>query len=344
MKQKLLFSAILVLLTLITSCRKGVDFEYYTRINPDGSIYKKISALGDSASIYENPFSFNVNDWKANYSKKVSDNKRDTTFIVTVEKTFPSVDQLNSNIHITMDSTFKDNIVVDHQKSFRWFYTFHHYSETYLQRFPYRHVSINDYLAEQERLYLLYEDTACVQGLSKAERDDLEELAEGKFWKFIYRSCGCEYVSVLNKYAQQFNHQLISEDDSISILQVFDSHIGDDLDLNKLGEDISSEFNIHLGIMANNQGYLDEFERQMDDDVLLLDDCAYTSMIEFTGLLYDTNANSVDDQLASWQFRRSMFVYHDFDLYIKYRTTNYWAFVITILFIICIIGFVVKLK
>ena len=92
--------------------------------------------------------------------------------------------------------------------------------------------------------------------------------------------------------------------------------------------------NISWPTIAYDEGYFDEFEQQINDELLLLDEKEYDVTIDLPGVLYSTNADAVADNIAKWQFRRGRFLYKDFTIWVKYRTTNYWTIILTALSIL----------
>jgi len=329
MKQRIII--LVLLIYVLSACGGGLEYRYYTKINSDGSIYKRIIAVGDSSSIYTNPFSFDTsNGWTVTYDKEINVDEGDTLFLATVEQTFISFNELNGAMFVKADSVQKDNIIIADEKQFAWFFTFHTYSETFVQRFPYRHVSINDYVSDRELAYLFEGDTTCMVGLTKVEQDKLDEKAEHSFWKFISQSIASEFISLINDYEHWHPEIRLSNEDSLFINQLLDASIEDGPELPELCVLLDKRIGGKQIVSAYEQGYFNRFEEQIEDELILLDESDYVAEIESPSLLYDTNAEHIDGNLAKWEFKRGRFLYKDYILYIKYRTTNVWSFIITL--------------
>lgn len=339
------FWILLVLMFLFTACGE-LTFRYYTRINSDGTVYKQIIAEGDSSKVYGNPFSFNIDDgWVLNYDKHIDSESGDTLFLAIAEKTFQSIEEVNDALYLNIDSTYKDNIKVQLKKRFAWFFTFHEYSETYLQRFPFYHFSIEDYMTDDEYAYFMLGDTSCIDTMSKDEVKDFDQKGEAKFWEYLSASLGVEYYQLLNAYAKENSQVRLNYSDSLFVMQVFESAIDDGPEI----EEICMLMDQRLGVSWVSEAfcneYFSEFERQIADEVLFINETDYFADIEVSGLIYSTNALSIDNGVAKWQFKRGNFAYKDHVLVLKYRTVNIWAFtIVAILVLILVLSFILKRK
>ncbi|MBR8537854.1 hypothetical protein KDU71_19945 [Carboxylicivirga sediminis] len=340
MKTKIL----LIALVLIVSACKDLRYHYYTRINDDGTIFKRIVAEGDSSKIYSNPFSFDINDgWSVSYDKKIDKNSEDTLFVVIVEKTFLNVTAVNKDLVPENDSVYKDNISLSINSKFRGFFTFHKYSETFKQRFPFKHLSVDDYLSSDEYAYFFEDDTSIVQNMSEADVEAFEEQGEEKFWDYLTSTLGIEFVQLTDELAHQSQKEGLTESDSLFVLQLFKSSVDDGPELVEICQLTDQQMNATWLSEAYADGYFEHFEKQIDDEVIMLDDNDYSAEIEIPGLLFATNANSIDNNSAKWSFCRGSFLYKDYTLTLEYRTINYWAFIIiAVLFIILVVSFIVK--
>ncbi|MCG8579179.1 MAG: hypothetical protein MI866_04650 [Bacteroidales bacterium] len=337
---------ILITLLFILSACGDVTYRYYTRINADGTVFKRVVAEGDSSQVYKNPFSFDINEeWKLRYDKMIDKESGDTLFLAIAEKTFASVEAVNHSLCLKNDSTHKDNIKSELKSRFAWFYNFNEYTETYVQRFPFYHLSIDDYLSEEEYAYLFVGDTSCIETMTDEEKEAFDEQGELKFWKFMSASLGIEYYELLNNYASANGEKIMNSADSLFIMQLFESSIDDGPELENLCQLMDKRLGTSWVSEAFCNEYFVEFERQIDDEVLLLNETDYFAELEVPGLIYSTNAMSIKDGVSKWHFKRGSFAYRDYSLSLKYRTVNYWAFIVVgVLVIFLVLSFVVKRK
>ncbi len=334
----IVFAAMLVL----AAC-DDIELRYFTRINADGSVFKRITAVGDSSKVYDHPFSFNVEDgWQLKYDKKIENGGKDTVFYAIASQTFLSVNAASKAMFTKIDTAQDENIDIRYNHKFRWFYSFHEYEEVFLQRFPYHHLKIEDYLSAEERGYFFNEDTSFVQHLSKVDRKKFEDEAELKWFDFIISSIHIEYMRLLNAYAKENNKTATSASVEQEILEVFKSSIDDGPELKGICQITDSLHGSNWVSLAYSKGYFAEFEFEIDEQMILLSSKDYNVEIEVPGLIYDSNAQEINGQTVKWQFEGDVFQYSDYPLTVYYRTTNLWAFIITIFVIILIVwlGFV----
>ncbi|MCU4155084.1 hypothetical protein J1N10_03800 [Carboxylicivirga sp. A043] len=334
---------LLILLFILSACG-DLTYRYYTRINADGTVFKRITAEGDSSSVYGQPFSFDINEgWNLKYDKKIDKENGDTLFLAIAEKTFESIEAVNFALHLKNDSASKDNVHAELTSRFAWFFTFHEYTETYLQRFPFHHYSIDDYLSNEEYAYFFLDDTSCVETMSKEETKVFDQKGELKFWKYMSASLGAEYIRLLDEYASVNGQDRLDRADSLFIMQVFESSIDDGPEL----EEICLLMDQRLGVEWVSEAFCNEyfarFEKQIEDEVLFMNETDYFADVEVPGWIYSTNATSINNRIAKWHFKRGSFAYKDFVLSLRYRTINYWAFIVVgVLVIILVSSFLLK--
>ncbi len=332
------------LITILSAC-KDLSYRYYTRVNDDGTVFKQIIAEGDSSQVYGSPFSFDTdNGWSLSYDKKVDNSNGDTLFVVIAEKTFESVQTVNNDLTLNdKDSVYKDNISVRLSEQFMGFFNFYHYEETFKQRFPFRHLSIDDYLSQDEYAYFFQGDTACVQHMNKAEINAFEEDGERRFWNYLASSLGIEFIDLSNQYAGEHQKTAFSQADSLLVMQLFQSSVDDGPEIEAICKMLDKKMNTTWLNEAYSNGYFEHFEEQIDNEAILLDENQYCAEVQVPGLLYATNANLIDGKKAQWQFKRGNFLYKDFTLSLEYRTINYWTFiVIGVLLVILLGSFLIK--
>lgn len=336
---------ILVLLVILLSACKNLTYHYYTKINADGTIYKRIVAEGDSSLVYSRPFSFEIgNGWKVRYDKRLDAESKDTLFMAVAEKVFQNIADVNQELFLISDSVQKDNIVGEHDKHFMGFFTFHRYKETFKQRFPFKHLSITDYLTEEEYAYFFEGDTACLHGLSEDETKMFEEHGERKFGNYLLTSLGIEFMRLLDSYASVHNCKELTSSDSLFVIQLFVSSSEEGPDLESFCSLVDERLGAGWVSEARCSGYFSRFEEQIDNESILLDDNQYYAEVDVPGVLYATNATAIEDNLAKWHFKRGSFLYKDYELTIEYRTINYWFFAIIGLLLIVLVGAFVIIK
>nr|WP_319399932.1 hypothetical protein [uncultured Carboxylicivirga sp.] len=328
------YSLLLLLLFIISACDEP-ELRYFTRINNDGTVYKRVSAVGDSAKVYDDPFSFDVSDgWLLTYKKEITNS--DTLFFAIAEKSFPSIEASSKAFYHDVDTGSVENIKVEYEKRFRWFFTFHSYRETFLQIFPYRHYNINDFLSDNEKKYFLADDTTVINHLNQKEKDAWNKRGEEHIFSYLSKSLSSEYINLLDSFAVQKGYNTLNKTQK----EIIDDFVLATLD-DGLSEDLIEVTDSVLGSDwvsgVYRQGYFNKLESNWKDKTMFWESRDYKVQFELPGLIYKTNAPFVDNHNCKWEFRLGEFHYCDKVLFTEYRTTNWWAFIITFVVIVLLL-------
>jgi len=333
---------LLLVLFVLNSCG-DLELRYYTRINPDGSVLKRVTAIGDSSKVYGSPFSFDVSDgWEVQYKKQIEES--DTLFMAIAEKKYPSVKASKMAFYSKVDSGQHEIIEVHYNSKFRWFFTFHEYNETFVQRFPYRYYKIEDFINSDEQAYFFQDDTTVINHLDGKEKEIWIENGERKLWRFIASSISAEYVNLIDSFADQNGYQSVNYETKEKLTDIFYSSFEDGPDFKNIGVLTDSLLNVSWISHLFDEGYFNEFEEEVNNRMLLLTSRDYKVEIEVPGLIYNTNADNNDKQLLSWAFEGDLFQYSDLKLFVHYRTTNWWALIVSaiVIFLFLWKAFVLK--
>jgi hypothetical protein len=322
-----------LLMFMLAGCG-GKEVRYYTRINPDGSIFKRVVIAGDSATVYKNPFAFDVTDgWSVSYDIEIGEDDKDTVHLVMAEKIFQNADIAHASFYRELDTLEHENIRIEHVSKYRWFYTFHSYKEVFEQKFPFKHVTLTDFLTEDERAYFLEEDTTVLEGLSKEEIKQFEDQGDEKWMDFLFTSLSMEFQLLLQQYADKQGFA-ISEAQKESIHNYIMSEQDDLPDFRHLCTIADSIVGAGWVKAAYDENYFSRFEEQCEDDLITLNADDFIAEIEVPGVLYQSNGHTLEGNKVQWRFEGDQFQYQDLVLEVNYRTTNTWAFILTGCFIL----------
>lgn len=307
-----------------------IELRYFTRINPDGSIYKRVVAVGDSSKIYNHPFTFDVNDgWALKYDRQIDSIKGDTLHLAIAERTFPSWQAVQKALYRDMDTLKRENIQTDCNTEFRWFYSYHTYREVFRQRFPFSRISIDDYLNPDEYNYLIRDDSTIVENMTATEKKQFNEEGEGKFWNYLAKSIYSEYEVLLDTYTEKNALPSLTQEMRVAIEDYIRASLIDDSQQDSLHIKVDNITGLSWASEAYRDGYFKDFERQMDNNIILIADNNYKVEVETPGLIYETNASELTGNAVKWMFKANAFQYKDLLLEVKYRTTNTWAFILS---------------
>lgn len=343
MKKKmvcLLFAVMFV----VTGCG-DLEIKYFTRINPDGSIFKRIVACGDSSRVYNNPFPFQLTkDWTVSYESKVDTVKGDTLFIASAERTFSSWQKAKGIIYRQEDTLDCENIDIEYGKIFRWFFTYHTYKEIFLQRFPFRHLSIDDYLSPDQYSYLIKDDTTVVADLSAEDRKVFDMEGEERFIEFLGNSLSQEFQRLLDDYATENKLPRISEMQINQLKDYILTSTDGALEIGLLCGKTDQIIGASWPSQAYELGYFEEFNHSLDKVLVIGNGRRVEAEIEVPGLVFDTNAHQIDGNVVKWKFRDNEFQYKDYALEVRYRTINLWAILISLIIMLILLGLIFKRK
>ena len=334
----------------LTACG-GLKIKYFTRINPDGTIFKRVTAIGDSSDIYADPFTFDLNDgWSVSYDTEIDTIKGDTLYVAIAEKTFESAVEAQKVFYRENDTTLqRENVNLTLQQRFRWFFTFNTYQETFEQRFPFKRVSIDDYLTDEQFAYIFRNDTSVVAGYTKKKLEDFEEELAVNLGKYHFTSCSYEYIELLETLAKENNYSFTEkakQDVKRYILSKMDYEF-EFLPVEKLALKVDSIIGEEWVSDAYRKHYFDRFSAIISDGFVLMfvgNEDEFIVEVDVPGIVYETNASGAEGNNVVWRFPGDIFQVKDYNLIVKYRTTNIWAFVLTGLIILVLIVWLFRRK
>lgn len=331
---------VLFILVLIASCG-GRKYRYYTRINPDGSIFRRVIVpIEDSSDVEEDGvFPFDISKgWKITYDTEIKEkkDKPDTVNIAIAEKTFLNIDSMRICFKHDIDSIVRENVTYEMNRSFRWFYTYHTYKETYNQVFSIKHHLLNDYLTQEEqRIHWMEENDEekdeSLNTTSKEEMDSIKEEIDNKFGSYLNDNLLDEYFLMLDEYADSIGQERIGDktksimfelvcNDTAGILEVDTiSYLIDSIEKRDIA---MNAYGIGKFISVDEVFEGDDRERGDNEDV-------FECKVEVSGVLYETNGVLIDDNIVMWEFTRDWYNYTNIEMIVKYRTTNRWSFIIS---------------
>jgi len=334
----------IILFGLMTACG-DMEIKYFTRINPDGSIFKIVEAIGDSAKVFNNPFPFELNSqWQIEYSSIIDSIDGDTLFIASAQRTFSSWAEVQATLYRDVDTLGCENIAAVYSKHFKWFYTYHAYEEVFLKKFPFSNLSIDTFLSPEQYAHLVLGDTTVTENCSEKEKKVFEEQAEEQFFQFLATSVSDEFIRILDNYSNAHGIELDRENLKSEIEQLILSSDDSDIEIDELCQQ-ADILNKSTWIQeAYNAGVFNEFSKSLDHLIFLGDGRTIKTEIEVPGLLYDSNAHVINNNTAEWQFNDNMFQYKDYVTQVKYRTVNLWAIILSVILSMLIVWFIFRFK
>ncbi|MBN1894578.1 hypothetical protein JW906_08785 [bacterium] len=298
-----------VLLILISGCR---EIATETRIFPDGSCERTVTASGDSSSILDGTLPIPVDSsWAPSWTRKRMGSNGPT---YSAHKTFREVSDLGTELSRSVDSVLSVRVSVQFQKKFRWFSTLYQYGETYHASNPFTGIPVSDYLNDEEmRLYLINEDTL-----------SLKTKAEAWFERSMFE----EIFQALVQVARESGEPGLTEELLISKKEaIFEAVKQKDLEK---PEDILIAFEEATGCRALRKmkvPFMEILEQAQEKSNFLqqVTTDAYTCGVTMPGLIIETNAKSVQGSRAQWEFEGKQFLWKDYVMNVESRRIHLWS-------------------
>jgi len=328
----ILFFTIIVLAVSFTGCR---EITTTTRIFPDGSCERTIVVPGDSTvvdSVFAGPFPMPVDStWKITYKmdstfrtvdvgkgkkKERKDNKR-----ILAQKQFQNVSALNRLYGTKRKDSLQVKVDVCLNKKFRWFNTFYQYTETIRPIVLFRNVPIKNFMTPEElSLYYIKEDTL-----------HLDKKVDQWLWKAAFE----DVFEALVYASETFPDKILTPEaihaSKDSLFAAFKrADLGDNLESKKLAIFLSKFYGNNAVNMWRPQ--LDEVAKSIirkQEFLMALDTESYVNEIIMPGLIFDTNASTVEGNKAVWKFDGKRLFWENYVLRVESRVANPWAIWVT---------------
>jgi hypothetical protein len=319
---------LLILLATLSSCDHPVHME--TTVHEDGSLDKTI--VLESNDTLTNFIGIGPhNGWKLTVDSIVrKDNKKeeDKKWKLTFTKSFASAGEANQDLAAPNDTLFR--VSSQFEKSFRWFYTYIYYSDTYhcINRMD---LPIDDYVTQEDFAFI---ERLPAEGapISKADKLYLDRLHEKLFDIYgiravyerhyninvrLMKEAGMEarWIDTLQKHKEPIFRWLQKNDD------VHEDFLYDAMD--------------SLGIpfpydrMEHRYRELYKIEDAKTNFSNHASEGIYTHVINMPWDVVRTNADSIAGNRLIWKPSSMKFTLGDYTMYAEARKENYWAMIIS---------------
>jgi hypothetical protein len=365
-RQALKILAVLILL-LNNSC---IDhYSVSTKINADGSLERTIQVVcDDSASVFKGNLKIPTDtSWTIStlwFYSTPGDSTSEKKFEYTATKHFQNVVALNNYLKVENDTSTQIKTESSFSKKFRWFYTYISYKETYRKSLPFEYYKPKDFINENELSYFYDDDYTYVKekdslvhikDLDKIpllshqdslKMDKLEYKIIHKLSDFLGRNIYEEYyqylVSELKTDKTKFNYLVENKDSIYKHSRLSDAFTDLNLDDKDPFELIAEKIGLTSdSIEKLNPQAFKAVKTKIDNSInLFVADEELINTISMPGLLLKTNADSIREAQAYWNYSEHYFYLNDYKLYAESRIVNKWAFAVTGIAIIFLVMFV----
>jgi len=322
-----------------------LEHEVKTTINADGTCERTITLNPESKQIPKTSFPLpGDGSWDTSWTKT-----GDAKYLVSFTKKFKDFEELSREYLYPADS-LKIRLDLRVGKSFRWFYTYYDYVETYGRFTDYTLIDPITVLTEDEIHRLTYGDT------SQALKNKHEEWVARNLYEAIYRrfALGAEgmqdtFLTPANMAAhkeelfrilagwtgpgfklQDPNH-ILKEQSSYrgtKATLLTDSSITDD------GVTAFSEVAVRTFKSEAVWKLKDQIRAGWQDALKMLKGRgttgeSFTNAVVLPGILLETNAPDVQGSAASWKFNVDQLQLRDFEMRARSRVVNEWVIAVT---------------
>jgi hypothetical protein len=321
---------VLPFVILFTSCEHQVATK--TTVHEDGSLDKTIIfEKKDSVNEGKNYLGLSAkNGWAKtiqNSPTNTAENKEKDS-LITMKKTFSTVDEANAELATPNDTLFR--MTSKFEKSFRWFYTYIDYSDTYhsLNRMK---LSGDDYFSPEDFAFI---DRLPAEGkiISKADSVYLKNLNDKIYDQYGMRAYFQEYYDILLDLVKQepaaasWTDYLIKNKESVYQKVTTGEDIPDDFILL-----LADSLKIPLKNARTSELYITRSKllKRKTEFISWASEGKYTHSIEMPWTVISSNADSVINNQLFWKPTAVKFLLKDYTMHAKARKLNLWALVVS---------------
>lgn len=261
---------------------------------------------------------------------KISPRKK---YGIQYTRTFNSAEEVNKELNIPSDTLLQ--IRTSFEKSFRWFYTYITYSESYQpinkMKFP-----LTNYLTREDSSFIA---RLPAEGhlMSKADSLQFESLREKLFDKYGTEAIKHAFMEIMKQIMDEqglspaWNDTLARHIDRIFARMQAQNDIGDDYlpkAMDTLGIPLdTATSNARFRVLSK------AFERRL---TFISDayDGKYQNTIEMPGEVVRSNADSVAGNRLFWRPSSMKFLVMEYTLQAESRALNPWAIIVSLAFLL----------
>jgi hypothetical protein len=353
----------------ITSC--GTNQDMLTTINSDGSCSRSFTHEADSAFMVgdtakSNPFPVDIDaGWEISWTdtsavvhtgwpqKTWEGNGNIKETEVTVWRKYNSVAEMAEYFRFKKSdewSAIKPKY--EFNKNFRWFYTYYTYKEVYPKLKTLNKVPFEKYMTEEEAEFWFTGRPDLLKGMNGVEIREYIGNLENKYnlW-FAHNLWIVEYDELLKNY-NLLNYKPISisrlEQARDSVFRKYSPTVGS----NNQELDMQGSLNEYF-----NTDVFSQFWEKTDGAMKKFEDNSYNlEFLKYFGksfnykLIMPGKIIQPDDALLHgdtliWKLDAYRMVYNDYEIVAQSRTTNIWAFVLSVLVgLLAVFSYVFKFK
>ncbi len=313
---------LLLSLMIFTGCKRTITIK--TNLHGNGSLKRVVSISSDSTGVGTTAYPFPQDGSWDMVTHKDSAN----SYTYMINKNFADVDMLNNEIIYREDSLQFDALATL-DKSFRWFYTYYRYKETFFKIFPFTGADISDYVTTEElNSYQAGNDTTGIE-------DKIEEYAANAIFNEFYNA----FVAAVKESSLDIKKSTLDLKKEKLYEKFDDWDIVDDEDdfglyflrVSDMVYSPQKSFTVLEPTLRETSVKFNQYIEELFSGAPVED---YRYSVSVPGRVIDTNANrGVKNREAIWEFSTDHFHYADYSVWVESRRLNIVPSVITALFV-----------
>jgi hypothetical protein len=318
---------ILLVGVFLMSCENPIQME--TKVYENGALDKTITfEKVDSLRLTQNIFGIGEATGWVVVTDTINSDEKDVKFKIEFKKSFSSAEEVNSELDTKADTLF--HVHSSFEKSFRWFYTYIRYSETFRPIDRLKMLRADDYFNIEDRTFinrLPGEGTA----ISKADSFYLDQLNEKIFKHYANWGIYSEQMNILKEVLQKnaidkkWYDSLEAHKDMI--YESLDDMRGDPFFANKMADSLQ----IPLPSTAKND--FEVLSKDINSRVSFMSfarDGRYTNIIDMPWEVVNTNADSIAGNKLYWKPLATKFAIQEYEMFAESRKLNWWAIIVSV--------------
>ncbi len=375
------FHLLFIVALAVSSCTEPTDM--LTVINSDGSCYREFNECPDSAFLTgnfsedHNPFPTKVDStWEFAWrykkselrkdfpiSKEVFDSLKDFSFsnrkiegrknrgdiLVYVRKNYTSVEEMDSSFHFKTSNEWSD-LKVKHslETSFRWFYTYYTYTETYPKIETEFNIPVEKYMTKDEAMWWFTGRPDITKGMIGVEVREFAGSIENKFQQWYNDNLWSQEFRVLLFNYQQVKNPPVSQTELRSLQDsIFNSKVKqtEDFKMEQVLDDFFKTKSFSA-FWSEENNPMNKYESDLKESKFMqYFGKEFVYKLILPGKIIQPNNAIVQGDTLVWKLTAYRLIPADYVIEAQSRKANVWAFLLTgIIFLLAIGSFIWKPK
>lgn len=381
MKRKVKITLTLLSMVMLFSC----DYETHVinTVHKDGSITRKVIMKNSEEKFEPEKYRVPVDStWQTQIDMDVNE-AGDTSWILTAEKHFGNVDEINEEYINDQGSNQYLERKAYFSKSFKWFTTVFRYSET-IDKFMTVTCPVSDFLSDEELKFFYLPGNVIAElknGSDSLKYEALSDTIDTKSEIWMWTSFVRQWIEIFYDLFGDHPDLSIDKEEMLSKESAFVKQL---IDYDKSEKEKDEEFSQLLEEDEEAMQFLEEeknedkindteliitsmlgkkfystFRTEIDSAMSVLETMTepfisvdnYDIEIRMPGYIIasngyvNTDPDSENSSGILWLVKGEYFLTQQYEMWAESRVNNYWAWIISALFILFVItGFVIRSK